>query len=66
MNVAGADLIFLAWTGLFYFLMVFVIEKLNQTGKISQYFTHEKEVPYVEKVYDDGKNNFKNIKIKNY
>jgi hypothetical protein len=66
MNVAGADLIFLAWTGLFYFFMVFVIEKLNQAGKISQYFTHEKEVPYIEKVYDDGKNNFKNIKIKNY
>jgi hypothetical protein len=35
MDVAGADIIFLAWTGLFYFLMVFVVEKLNQTGKIS-------------------------------
>lgn len=53
MKVAGGDILFLAWTGLFYFVMVFVVEKLNSTGKISQYFSHENEVPYVDKVYDD-------------
>jgi ATP-binding cassette, subfamily A (ABC1), member 3 len=28
-KVAGSDIIFLAWTGLFYFIMIFVVEKLK-------------------------------------
>jgi ATP-binding cassette, subfamily A (ABC1), member 3 len=27
-KVAGADIIYLAWTGFFYFFMIFVVEKL--------------------------------------
>lgn len=29
MSVAGADIVFMAWTGFFYFFLVFVVEKLN-------------------------------------
>jgi ATP-binding cassette subfamily A (ABC1) protein 3 len=57
MDVAGADILFLGWTGFFYFFLIFVVEKLLSSTKINKLFTHENNVPYVDKQYDDDVQN---------
>lgn len=34
-KVAGADIIYLAWTGFFYFFLIFVVEKLKGSSKFN-------------------------------
>ena len=54
MDVAGGDIIFLVWTGFFYFFLIFMIEKLNSAGQLTSMFNKEASVEYQEKPYDDG------------
>ena len=55
LGIAGTDIIFLAWTGAFYFILVFIIEKISHKGEISRFFSKEQSVLYQPKPLDDGK-----------
>ena len=53
MDIAGGDVIYLAFTGLFYLSLVFLVEKLSTMGSFTQYFSREKMIPYVPRNYDE-------------
>jgi len=53
MNNAGGDIIFLALSGPIYLMLIFLIEKLLHMHKVTEFFSHELEVPYIPKNYDD-------------
>ncbi|KRW99021.1 P-loop containing nucleoside triphosphate hydrolase [Pseudocohnilembus persalinus] len=52
-NVAGADILFLAITGVLYSLLIFLIEKYISKGSLVKAFSHENDVPYQPKLLDD-------------
>ena len=35
MDIAGGDIVFMAWTGVFYLILVFVIEALSSMGSFT-------------------------------
>ncbi|KAL4490757.1 hypothetical protein ABPG72_021811 [Tetrahymena utriculariae] len=52
-NIAGADIIFLIIEGIFYYLLVFLVENYNQISFLSNMFSKEKQVKYEPKEYDE-------------
>ncbi|KAL4492594.1 hypothetical protein ABPG72_007707 [Tetrahymena utriculariae] len=53
LNICGGDILMLSIEGLFYILVVALIEYASHKKGLSQYMTGENKVPYVEKEYDD-------------
>jgi len=35
MDIAGGDIVFMAWTGVFYLILVFVVEALSSMGSFT-------------------------------
>ena len=54
LDVAGGDIIFMAWTGVLYFLLIFLIERVNSTGELNKLFNKEGKIEYQHKIYDEG------------
>ncbi|CAD8078681.1 unnamed protein product [Paramecium primaurelia] len=52
-EVAGADLIFLAFTGVLYIILVFIIEYFEDNGQLQKLGSSEQSIPYIPKPIDD-------------
>ena len=53
MDIAGGDIVFMAWTGVFYLILVFIVEASSTMGSFTQFFSKETSIPYVPKKYVD-------------
>lgn len=51
-DVAGADLLLLFLSGIFYFILVFIVEYFEDNGSLQKLGSNENNIPYVPKQLD--------------
>lgn len=49
-KICLSDILCLAFTGLFYIILVFIIEKVNEMGNLNKLISNENAIPYVPKI----------------
>ena len=52
-DVSGLDILYLSLTGVFYTLLVFVVEYFEDTGDLQKLGSNEGNIPYIPKDLDN-------------